>query len=105
MGMVSMIATFSISRSVSFSIILAGSHCVISNIMDFANHGDNMAVSQPLRAIEICRIQGQLKRKRPELATIADAKLRRHFFARGPVSMSEIRRIQDVLYSKSAMSV
>ena len=91
-----LVFSLAIISQISFSVATTGSHCVF-NIMDLGNRDVNMVVSQPQRAIDISRTQSKLKRKLPELA-IDDAKLARHTCARGPVSLHEIRRIQDALY-------
>ena len=101
----------STNSSVQFNCILQVP--ILAIMMDVTNHGGNMIESQTLRQPESplwwreidgnvsCNYEGQLKRRRADLATNDEVKSRRQELARGPVSMSEIRRLQDALYNKS----
>ena len=72
--------------------------------MDFTSNCEIAVVPQPSRAI--CRTESQLKlkRKRADLASIEDVRSQRQNLARGPVTMSAIRAIQDAMYSRPSMS-
>ena len=94
--------------SVQFNCILLVP--IFATMMDVTNHGGKMIESQTLRQPESqlwwreidgnvsCNYEGQLKRRLADFATNEDVKSRRQELARGPVSMSEIRRIQDAMY-------
>ena len=77
---------------------------------DVTNHGGSVSELQSWRQRELqlrrqeiggnvsCNYDGKQKKRRADIATNDEVKSRRQDIARGPVSMSEIRLIQDALY-------
>jgi hypothetical protein len=77
--------------------------------MDFTHHGDSYVASQPTESISavgvmtgfpdsFC-IQGHLARRGPEDKTIDNVESQRRRVARGPVSLAEIRRNPNAMYT------
>ena len=77
---------------------------------DVTNHGGNVSELQSWRQRKLqlwrqeiggnvsCNYDGKQKKRRADIATNDEVKRQRQDMAGGPVSMSEIRRIQDALY-------
>ena len=92
-----------------FQLRFAGSPLRYFNIMDLTNHGDSYVASQPTESISavgvmtgfpdsFC-IQGHLARRGPEDKTIDNVESQRRRVARGPVSLAEIRRNPNAMYT------
>ena len=92
-----------------FQLRFAGSPLRYFNIMDLTNHGNSFVESQPTESSSavgvmtgfhdsFC-IQGHLKRRGPEDKTIDNVESQRRRVARGPVSLAEIRRNPNAMYT------